>query len=148
MKRFGVDVTKNGQVDAWPSSNVVKFHVNAYFPVDTTIHSNARLAGAKSKVIGLFTEQSTGNTYYFYFPLSISGVTEDNILKLDHFNTWIYRDTGAPVPDRGDEYNIYHALYDQIQDQNLTQSNAFLATLGCLAQRRSHLYSPQSQHSR
>lgn len=130
MKRFGIDVSKNGQPDAWPTVRAVSFHVDAYLPVDTSIHDNARLAGTRSKVLGLFTEKSTGNTYYFYFPLSISGVTEDNILKLDNFETWIYRDTGEPVPDRGDEYNLYHALYDQINNRNLTTSNNFLASLG------------------
>jgi hypothetical protein len=34
MSRFGIDVTKNGLIDAWPSSTnaSVKFHVNCYFP--------------------------------------------------------------------------------------------------------------------
>jgi hypothetical protein len=79
MARFGIDVTKNGLIDAWPSSTnaSVKFHVNCYFPTDPSIHENARLAGTKSRVLGLFTEKSTGNTYYFYFPLSINGVKED-----------------------------------------------------------------------
>ena len=130
MKRFGIDVSKNGQTDAWPTVRAVSFHVDAYLPVDTSIHDNARLAGTRSKVLGLFTEKSTGNTYYFYFPLSISGVIDDNILKLDNFESWVYRDTGEPVPDRGDEYNLYHALYDQINNRNLTTSNNFLATLG------------------
>jgi hypothetical protein len=36
MARFGIDVTKNGLIDAWPSSTnaSVKFHVNCYFPTD------------------------------------------------------------------------------------------------------------------
>jgi hypothetical protein len=135
MKKFGIDVSKNGQIDAWPQSTAVKFHVNAYFPPDNTINDAARLVGTKSKILGLFTEQSTGNTYYFYFPLSMNGVTEDNVLKLDNFNTWIYRDTGEPVPDMGDEYNIYHALLDQLMNRNLNASNAYLATLG--------MYSPE-----
>jgi hypothetical protein len=65
----------------------------------------------------------------------MNGVTEDNVLKLDNFNTWIYRDTGEPVPDMGDEYNIYHALLDQLMNRNLNASNAYLATLG--------MYSPE-----
>jgi hypothetical protein len=75
MDRFGIDVTKNGQVDAWPATKSdVKFHVNAYWPADNTIHENARLAGAKTKVVGLFVEKSTGNTYYYHFPVSMHGL--------------------------------------------------------------------------
>jgi hypothetical protein len=132
MARFGIDVTKNGLIDAWPSSTnaSVKFHVNCYFPTDPSIHENARLAGTKSRVLGLFTEKSTGNTYYFYFPLSINGVKEDGMLRLDNFGTLIYRDTGEPTPESYESYNLYHALFDHLMGKNTAQSQEFLRTKG------------------
>lgn len=130
MARFGIDVTKNGQVDAWPTTKAVRFHVNCYMPVDTAVQDTSRLVGTKSKVLGLFNEESTGNTYFYYFPVSMHGVEENNILKIDRLNTWIYRDTGEPVPDIGDEYNLYHALYDHLNGRNIATSRAYLTSLG------------------
>jgi hypothetical protein len=117
MKRFGISSDKNGTVDGWPESNDkrLKFFCQCTLPVDRSIPDASRLK-TKYATLGLFDEAATGNTYFFYFPISKHGVTETGLSKIDNMDTLIY-ENGEPVTERG-EYTLYRALWDYLHNQN------------------------------
>lgn len=132
MKRFGITVDKNGAVDGWPESNDkrLKFFCQCTLPVDRSIPDTSRL-NTKYATLGLFDEPVTGNTYFFYFPISKHGVNEPGVYKIDNMNTLIYTN-GEPVTDRGD-YTLYRALYDYLHNLNPEDYMAYFKANGMVS---------------
>ena len=142
MKRFGITTGNNGTIDGWPSSNDkrIRFLINAEFPVDKTIPDTSRL-NTKCSVLGIFEEVYTGNSLYFYFPMSKHGVAERDQYKLDGLDTWVYA-SGLPVRDRG-SYTLYRALYDYLHSQNAEEYITYFQKHGMISAERGILLQPR-----
>jgi hypothetical protein len=132
MKRFGITTEKNGTVDGWPESNDkrLKFFCQCTLPVDRSIPDTSRL-NTKYATLGLFDEPVTGNTYFFYFPISKHGVGEAGVYKIDNMDTLIYTN-GEPVTERG-EYTLYRALYDYLHNLNPEDYMAYFQANGMVS---------------